>query len=45
MQVLIENRMTIPKVTLKVMNQGHMFFADFSANSKQIFKKIANTIF
>ena len=36
---------TIPKVTLKVINQDRMFFADFSVNSQQIFMKFLNTIF
>ena len=32
----------ILKVTLKVINQDRMFFADFSVNCQQIFKKFCN---
>ena len=30
---------TIPKVTIKLINQDRMVFADFSVNSQQIFMK------
>ena len=33
---------TIPKVTLKVINQDRMFFADFSVNCQPIFMKFRN---
>ena len=33
---------TIPKVTLKVINQDRMFFADFSVNCQPIFLKFCN---
>ena len=32
----------IPKVTLKVINQDRMFFADFSVNFPPIFMKFCN---
>ena len=32
----------IPKVTLKVINQDRMIFADFSVNCQLIFMKICN---
>ena len=33
---------TIPKVTLKVINQNRMFFVDFSVNCQPIFMKFGN---
>ena len=33
---------TIPKVTLKVISQDHMFFVDFSVNCQPIFMKFCN---
>ena len=35
----------IPKVTLKVINQDGIFFADFSVNSQQIFIKFSKQYF
>ena len=32
----------LPKVTLKVINQDRMFFADFSVNCQPIFMKFCN---
>ena len=32
----------IPKVALKMINQGRMFFADFSVNCQPIFMKFCN---
>ena len=34
--------LTIPKVTLKVINQDRMFFADFTVNCQPIFMKFCN---
>ena len=36
------NFLFIPKVTLKVINQDRMFFADFSVNRQPIFMKFCN---
>ena len=33
---------SIPKVTLKVINQDRMFFADFTVNCQPIFMKFCN---